>query len=345
MEVDREMRSVGVAVCHPDPGVVDEVIHAVEATQDLVLALDPAKASVVVAGAGAMRSLADEPAGAGVALIGLAVDGDLPDVARTALRCGAEDILCWPRDRETLRTTVREAASRARLAAGTSAGKVVAVVGARGGAGTSTIAAMLGRGLADSVVVDLDTTGGGQSLFMPADAEPTLERVLDVVEELDPVAFRSALSKHASGWVLCAPVRRDPPGRERVERLLALLRASAPYAVIDAGRAADAGARAATANADTTLCVCAPDLQSLRGARALATAIPGVRFVLNMATRLRVSARDVTRVLGSPPIAVVPLDPAMRRSGEAAKLAPRGPGKRALDRLLNEIMKGTADGS
>jgi len=336
------MRSVGVAVDHADPGVVDELVHAVEATPDLFLALDPAKASVVVAGAGAMRTFGERD---GVAVVGLAVGGDLPEVARLALRCRAEDILCWPRDRESFRTAIREASSRARLAAGGSDGKVVTVVGARGGAGTSTIAAMLARSVPEAVVVDLDTTGGGQSLFTPPDADATLERVIDVVEELEPDAFRSALSAHAAGRALCAPPRHAPPERERVERLLGLLRASLPHAVVDAGRAADPGALAATTKADAALCVCAPDLQSLRGARALGETIPGLRYVLNMSTRFRVSSRDVKRVLGAPPFAVVPLDPAIRKAGEAGRLPPRGPGKRAIDRLAAALVEEDAGGS
>ena len=335
------MRSVGVAIIHADPGIVDELVHAVEATPDLFLALDQTKAAVVVAGSGAMRSLGDRN---GVAVVGLAVDGDLPEVARVALRCRAEDILCWPRDRETFRAAIREAASRARLAAGGSDGKVITLVGARGGAGTSTIVAMLARALKDSVVVDLDTIGGGQSMFLQSDADPTLERVLDVVDELDPAAFRSALSSHAAGRALCAPPRREAPARERVDRLLALLRASVPNAVVDGGRAADDGARLGTAKADAALCVCAPDLQSLRGARALGAAIPGLRYVLNMSSRLRVSARDVKRVLGVPPVAVVPLDPAVRKAGESGRLAPRGPGKRAVDRLAASLLKEDAHG-
>lgn len=338
------MRNVGVTVSHPDPGLVDEVVHAVEATPDLFLALDPRKAAVVFAGADAMRSLADEPNAPGVAIIGLAAEGELAEVARLALRCRAQDVLSWPAEGAALRTTVRDAASRARLAAGATDGKLVGVVGARGGAGATTIAAMLARGLAGSVVVDLDTVGGGQTLFVPHDTEPTLERVLDVVDELDAGAFRAALVDHASGRALCAPPRREPPARERVERLLPVLRASVPFAVLDLGRAADPGTRTAMLHADAVVCVLTPDLQSLRGARAMPE-MPATRHVLNMSSRMRVSARDVRRVLGAPPAGVIPLDPAIRRASEAGRLATRGPGRRAVDRLATLLATEVAGGS
>lgn len=333
------MRSIGVTVAHPDPGVVDELVHAVEAESDLYLALDASKASVVVAGPAQMRAFAsDRPAG-GVAVVGLAVDGDLPDVARVALRCRAEDILCWPRDRGAFRATIREAASRARLAAGGTAGKIIAVVGARGGAGASTIAALLGRALPESAVVDLDGVGGGQSAFIAAEIEPTLGTVLGVVEDLDPGGLVSALIPHASGRALCGRPRRELPEREAVERLTKLLRAAVPYAVVDAGRAADTGSSSALREADVALAVCAPDVQSMRGARALAGITPDLRFVLNMATRMRLSARDVHRVLGAPPSAVLPLDPAVRKAGETGRLPARGPGRRGADRLAASLVE------
>lgn len=332
------MRSIGVAVAHPDPGIVDELVHALEAASDLYLALDPAKASVVVAGAGELRAMASGPR-PGIAVVGLAVEDDLADVARVALRCRAEDILCWPRDRSALRSAVREAASRARLAAGGTDGKVVGVVGARGGAGTTTVAGLLARALTDAAVVDLDGAGAGQSMFVPPGTEPTLETVLEVVEDLDPGALVSALVPHAAGRALCAAARRDPLAPERVERLMGLLRAAVPFAVADLGRATDAGTRAAMRNADIVVCVCAPDLQSMRGARAFGEASLGIRYVLNSATRFRISPRDVSRVLGTPPSAVIPLDPAIRKAGEAGRLPSRGPARRAVDRLAAALMR------
>lgn len=338
------MRSIGVAVAHPDPGVVDELVHALEAAPDLYLALDESKASVLVAGAAAMRARSSEPSVAGRAMVGLAVDGDLAEVARVALGCRADGLVAWPADREGLRVAIREAASRARLSVAGSDGKLIAVAGARGGTGASTVAGMLTAALDGAVVVDLDPGGGGQSAFVPPDTDATLDTVLDVVDELDPAGLRSAFSKHAAGSALCASRRRAPAAREQIERLMLLLRATVPHAVADLGRASDAGCRAAIREADLLLCVCAPDLQSMRGARRLAESTPGIRFVLNSSTRMRLSPRDVARVLGSPPLEVIPLDPAIRKAGEAGRFPTRGPGRRAANRLAATIKKELADG-
>ena len=331
-----------MAVAHPDPGIVDELVHAVEAETDLYLAVDPEKAAVVLAGSPSMRGLAHSP---GVAVVGVAADHDLPAVAREAIRFGAHDLVCWPGDRHAFRTILREAASRARLALGGAEGRIVAVAGARGGAGTTTVAAMLARAIEDAVVVDLDVAGAGQAAFLVEGAEPTLGHVLAAVDDLDPRGLAAALVPHASGRALCPAPRSSPPDREQAERLVVLLRASVPVAVCDLGRADSDAGRAVLAAADAVLCVCAPDVASMRGARALAASSTRIRVVLNQATRTRLSARDVARVLGERPAAVIATDAAIRRAGEAGRLPRRGPGRRSIGKLAAALTRSASDGS
>ena len=335
------MRSIGVAINHPDPGVVDELVHAVEAAPDLYLALDASRASVVVAGESGLQS-ERRP---GVAVVGLAVDGDLHSVARGALRCAAEDLICWPEGRSTFRAVLREAASRARLAAGGAAGRIVVIAGARGGAGTTTVAAMLARAIEGAVVVDLDAAGGGQAAFLEPNVEPTLGQVLNAIDDLDPAGLRSGFVAHAAGTALCSSPRSAPPGVESVERLVALLRATVPFTIVDTGRGFEPSALRVLALADVVVCVCAPDVGSMRGARALFAELAPARVVLNIASRARLSARDVARVLGAQPAAVVPIDHAVRRAGEAGRLPTRGPARKVLDGFARALTKELTDES
>lgn len=332
------MSSIGVAVAHPDPGIADELVHAVEAEPDLYLALDPEKAAVVLAGARSMGSLAPP---AGVAVVGVSADHDLASVAREALRCRAHDVLSWPGERGAFRAIVREAAARARLGAAGADGKIVAVAGARGGAGTTTVAAMLARAISGSAVVDVDLAGAGQTAFLVDGAEPTFGDVLAAIEDIDPRAFGSAFAPHAAGRALCVTPLSRPPDRAQTERLVALLRASVPFAVCDLGRADTEAALTVLGAADVTLIVCAPDVASMRGARVLGAG----RVVLNQSARMRLSARDVARVLGEAPAAVVPFDATVRRAGEAGRLPRRGPARRAIEKLSSAIVREVADGS
>jgi len=333
------VRSFGVAVAHPDPGIVDELVHEVEASGDMYLALDPTKASVVLAGGNALDGMARRPLPEGTAVVGLAADHDLAEVSRAALRCSAHEIVCWPQDRSALGGILRDAASRARLAARRSDGRVIGVVGARGGAGTTTVAAMLARAM-DGVVVDLDVVGGGQSAFLDDGVEPTLADVLAAVEDLDAHALAGALASHAAGRALAAAPRSIAPTAIQTSRLLALLRASVGASVCDLGRAGDPTGPTILAEVDVVVCVCAPDVASVRGARGLAQASgAGFRVVLNRAERGRINAREVSRVLGAPPSAVVATDPRVRRAGEAGRLPSRGPAKRALDGFARELLE------
>ena len=336
------VRSLGVAVSHPDPGISDELVHAVEAESDLYLALDPSKAAVVLASGGELGGLARSAGQA--ALVGVAAEREVADVAREALRYGAHEIVVWPRDRAGLRTIVREAASRARIASGHADGRVVAVCGARGGAGTTTIAAMLARA-SEAPVVDLETTGAGQSAFLADGAEPTLSAVLSAVDDLDPSSVVAAMSAHAAGRAICTSARSEAPGDEQALRLLDLLRAAVPLTVVDVGRGVDAATRAAAASADVVLCVCAPDVAALRGVRALIDEMGSrVEVMLNRSARFRLHPRDIERVAGRPPIAVVPNDPRVRRAGESGRLPHRGNATRVIEGLAERI-GGDAHGS
>jgi Flp pilus assembly CpaE family ATPase len=337
------VRSIGVAVAHHDPGIVDELVHAVEGEADLYLALDPAKASVVLAGGEALEEIAERPPPEGTAVVGLAANGDLANVSRAALRCRAQEIVCWPQDRPTLRQILREASSKARLDAGRLDGRLIAVAGARGGAGTTTIAAMLARAL-EAVVVDLDPIGAGQATFLADGAEPTLGTVLAAVDDLDPQALSAALTPHAAGVALCGGPRSRGATAAQATRLAALVRGSAKVSIFDVGRAGDDAAREVLRGADMRCLVCGPDVASMRGARAFLD-VAAAEIVLNDAARGRITAREVRRVLGHAPSVVVPGERRVRRAGEAGRLPRRGRARRAIDAFARRLLEEAADGS
>jgi Flp pilus assembly CpaE family ATPase len=124
--------------------------------------------------------------------------------------------------------------------------------------------------------------------------------------------------------------------------LTALLRGSVGTAVCDLGRADSPAAAPVLAAADVVLCVYAPDVASMRGARALP--VPA-RVVLNQAARARLHGRDVARVLGERPAGVIPFDARVRRSGETGRLPARGAATKAIRALASTIQGETDDGS
>jgi hypothetical protein len=64
----------------------------------------------------------------------------------------------------------------------------------------------------------------------------------------------------------------------------------------------------------------------------------GVRFVVNRAVRSEITPRDVSRVFGSDPVAIVSLDRSAARAQDHGRLvAPRGRTGRAFDRLATRL--------
>ena len=224
------MRSIGVAVDHADPGVVDELVHAVEATPDLFLALDPAKASVVVAGAGA-RSIARRASAAGVASSGLPSTATFRGRARWHSVAAPKTSSAGRATARALRGPPSETRRRGPgWRRGGSDGKVVAVVGARGGAGRRRSRRCSRAALPDGRR-GRPRCGRRRSVLVHARRTrmPTLERVLDVVDELEPAALPLGAFRSRGRQALCAaPRQARAAARRRVERLLALLRASVP---------------------------------------------------------------------------------------------------------------------
>src|SRR5438128_1404680 len=151
--------SLGVVVAHDDRFVIEQIAGVLEAVPGLFVAatsLDSARAGhVVVAGGEALVTArhVEQP------LVALASD-DPVRAARAALAAGARELIRWPEESDRLPAAILRAAAVDRAPRGD--GVMIAVAGARGGVGTSSIAAMLGASLTDCLVIDLDTVSAGQ---------------------------------------------------------------------------------------------------------------------------------------------------------------------------------------
>ncbi|CCQ14706.1 putative uncharacterized protein [Rhodococcus sp. AW25M09] len=152
------------------------------------------------------------------------------DVWRTATAVGAEHVISLPSDEGTLVRILGEPA-----AAPSGDGGVIAVVGARGGAGSSTLAAALGlcssRAGGRALLVEGDRYGSGLDLLLGWESIPGLRWSGLVVEggRVSGDALHSALPSR-SGLSVLALGRSGDRGTG--------LTAPAVSAVLDAGRAA-----------------------------------------------------------------------------------------------------------
>ena len=315
--------SIGIAVYHDDPRVLDDVVDAIDTSEGvhLVAANDRFhEADVTLVGGGILPTFQAD--GRGVVVLSA---GDAVSEARRGFEAGACAFLRWPDDAGDL---VRIAARAAASSSSVELGAVVTVAGARGGAGTTTVAALLAACVAESLVIDLDGDGAGHLGFAP---EGTTGRSLDraLAAPVTEVVLHAA-EPHAAGRALYrAPGDAFDP--ERAEAVIAAAARAAPLVVVDVGRLR-AGPRRSFGGG-TFVIVLADDVASLRAARAFLDGGGDASFVLNRLRRRGLRPGHVERALGRRPVAVVPPDRRLARALDLGVLPRRIP--QALRRMVS----------
>ncbi|TGN62501.1 CtpF protein [Paracoccus liaowanqingii] len=165
-------------------------------------------------------------------------------------------------------------------------GKVVAFVGAKGGAGSSTVAQNTAWSLAKSgakvLLADLDVQFGTAALSYNIDAPVGFAEQLAGAERLDDALFERLLHKHGPNLSVLAgaTASRDvvPPSLEVLDRIVDRARATFPFVILDLPHEWTPWVRQALISADEVVVTAEPDLANLRNARRV--------FDLLKATRL-----------------------------------------------------------
>jgi pilus assembly protein CpaE len=287
-------------------------------------------------------------------------------VLREAIDTGAQGVYAWPEERFELAEAISRA-RRSRSEPASSRGRVIAVYGARGGAGATFLATHLAGAMAArgerTVVADLDPQFADLTvaLGVPIGKEVrTIAHLVDVSDELSPDHLEEVLHEHPRGFsALLGPTEHAgapsvPAGL--YPACVALLAGSFDVVVALVPRAIDNPAKAAIGMADDVVLVVTLDLFALYGARRAMVALamnepPGrCRVVINRASRSDVSAGDVERVLGIRHSAVIRFDPAIRRAQDRGELLPArarrgGRDVGALARMLLPARDRSARGS
>jgi pilus assembly protein CpaE len=214
-------------------------------------------------------------------------------------------------------------------------GRIIAVVGAKGGVGASTIAHnvawAIGRDLAmDSVVIDLDLAFGTASLDYNKDPLQGIANAVFSPDRPDTAFIDRLLAKctdHLS--LLAAPATLERVydfGEQAFDAIFDTLRMTTPCIVLDVPHQWSGWTRRALVGADDILIVAEPDLANLRNAKNMLNMLKASRpndrapqYCLNqvgMPRRPEIKAREFAKAIESQPIAAIPFD--SRMFGEAA---------------------------
>jgi pilus assembly protein CpaE len=207
-------------------------------------------------------------------------------------------------------------------------GRVIAVVGAKGGVGASTVAHNIAFSVArdlqlDTVVADLDLGFGTAGLDFNQDPTQGIADAVFSPDRIDTAFIDRLLSKctdHLS--LLAAPATLDRVydfGDEAFDTIVDSLRATMPCIVLDIPHQWTGWSRRTLIAADEILIVAAPDLANLRNAKNMLDLLRAARpndrrpsYCLNLVgvpKRPEIKPADFAKALDDQPAAIIPFEP------------------------------------
>jgi pilus assembly protein CpaE len=201
-----------------------------------------------------------------------------PELLMKCMWAGAREYLNLPLSQRALAEALTRAAARLleNNASGKSGGKVLLFMGAKGGAGVTTIAAnflvALRKQTSDeAVLLDLDAELGDASVVLGIKPNFTIADALQNSTRLDAEFVSGMLARHQSGAaVIAGPDRCDPSvswANADLTRLLCILRDQFAYVVVDAGASLGKNAETLVEFADSIYLVSQVDMLGLRNAQ------------------------------------------------------------------------------
>jgi pilus assembly protein CpaE len=209
-------------------------------------------------------------------------------------------------------------------------GRIIAVVGAKGGVGASTIAHNIGWAIArdlmlDAVVTDLDLAFGTAGLDFNQDPPQGIADAVFSPERIDNAFVDRLLSKcsdHLS--LLAAPATLDRIydfGSDAFDSIFDALRSAVPCIVLDVPHQWTGWVQRTLVGADDVLIVAAPDLANLRNAKNLIDYLRAARpndrrpfYCLNQVNvpkRPEIKPPDFAKAVDDQPAAIIPFEPAI----------------------------------
>jgi pilus assembly protein CpaE len=206
-------------------------------------------------------------------------------------------------------------------------GKVVSVVGSKGGVGASTVCHNLAWTISNqhkisTVVADLDVAFGTLGLDFNQDPVQGIADALYSPERIDSAYIDRLLSKCSETLsLLTAPAMLDRScdfSETAIEPIVDLLRSSIPYVVLDVPHVWTAWVRKTLLTSDEVVIVATPELTSLRNSKNMYDLLKAARpndklprVILNQVgvpKRPEISTQEFAKAMGIEINAVIPFD-------------------------------------
>lgn len=201
-----------------------------------------------------------------------------PEYLIAAMRAGVREMLPLPLLASELDAALDRLSNKFAVAQQPE-GKVLSFVSAKGGAGTTFVAANLGHALSllgkkRVLLIDLNTAFGDAALYV-SDIKPdrTLADVCREINRLDINLLESSVVRVSPLYsILAAPAEPDPGGDLSADHLMTIVHLARRYfdfVIIDLGRQVSSASVRVLDNSDSIYLVLQQSLPDLRGARHL----------------------------------------------------------------------------
>ncbi len=257
-----------VGQTHPDIGIVS-VDH------------DAARAMELI------ETLQESSPECAILVVSSSTDGQL---ILQVMRSGAKEFLTQPLRVEDLVAAIERIGNqRFGRGEGKSRGcKVIAVAGATGGVGTTSLAVNLGCALATKphnsvALIDLDLSLGDADVFLDTIPDYTLVDVAQNISRLDFTLLKRSLTKHSSGlYLLPRPVKLQDTAlvsADDLHRVIGLLKATFSHLIFDLSKSYNDVDMIALQAAEHVLLLTQLDLPCLRNVVRLLMSLDEVESV------------------------------------------------------------------
>lgn len=181
-----------------------------------------------------------------------------------SIRIGAKEFFTQPLKEDDIKKALKKFREGVESSKRIQLGRLINIMGSKGGVGTTTVAVNLAVSLVEKVphktvaLVDMNMATGEIPLFLDITSGYHWGEISKNISRLDPTFIMNVLSKHSSGIYLFASP--GTPGHEAVspeavEKLLNIMRRMFDFVVVDSGQLLDAISQKILQISDTVLLV------------------------------------------------------------------------------------------
>jgi pilus assembly protein CpaE len=212
------------------------------------------------------------------------------EILLKAMRAGTKEFFPQPLNPQEVRTALEKFIKRRDQTKITDLphnGRIIHVMGAKGGVGTTTIAVNLAMILADVkkagsvALVDLNTVFGEIPLFLSVKPKYHWGHISSNLNRLDRTFLINAMAKHSTGvHILPSPsyLNGHPPvTADNMEQLLDMMQKNFDFIIVDGGQSLDGPALKAIEMSENTLLITLLSLPCLTNTKNVLKSLSGMK--------------------------------------------------------------------